>query len=323
MKDLAAALERSAPTLATLALLVLAGFLAARWVAYFAGSADAPPAAPRERPQLVRAAEALAGAHLFGIAPATGETVSSLNIKLRGVFAGGGTDAGYAIVNAGGRDEATRVGAEVVPGVTLESVHPRHVVLRRAGALERVNLEERASAPAQVAAAPRYAQASPPPPSAPAAPGATPAPPQPSSHPGARFRRPEPYAPVGDVPTETPNQAPAPAQNQAPAPAQNQAPASTQTPPAPAQTPAPKAPAPRPLSSGSPQGLVIQDVPPGSMLERIGLQPGDVVRSVNGEAVASEADVARVLQQRGMQGSITAEVQRGGMTVPIAVSGQR
>ncbi len=308
MKDLAAALERSAPTLATLALLVLAGFLAARWVAYFAGSADAPPAAPRERPQLVRAAEALAGAHLFGIAPATGETVSSLNIKLRGVFAGGGTDAGYAIVNAGGRDEATRVGAEVVPGVTLESVHPRHVVLRRAGALERVNLEERASAPAQVAAAPRYAQASPPPPSAPAAPGATPAPPQPSSHPGARFRRPEPYAPVGDVPTETQNQAPAPAQIQAPAPAQQ---------------PAPKAPAPRPLSSGSPQGLVIQDVPPGSMLERIGLQPGDVVRSVNGEAVASEADVARVLQQRGMQGSFTAEVQRGGMTVPIAVSGQR
>jgi general secretion pathway protein C len=71
------------------------------------------------------------------------------------------------------------------------------------------------------------------------------------------------------------------------------------------------------------QGLVIQDVPPGSMLERIGLQPGDVVRSVNGEAVTSEADVARVLQQRGMQGSFTAEVQRGGMTVPIAVSGQR
>jgi general secretion pathway protein C len=59
------------------------------------------------------------------------------------------------------------------------------------------------------------------------------------------------------------------------------------------------------------------------MLERIGLQPGDVVRSVNGEPVASEADVARVLQQRGMQGSFTAEVQRGGMTVPIAVSAQR
>ena len=81
--------------------------------------------------------------------------------------------------------------------------------------------------------------------------------------------------------------------------------------------------APRPLSGGLSQGLVIQDVPPGSMLERIGLQPGDVVRSVNGEAVTSEADVARVLQQRGMQGSFTAEVQRGGMTVPIAVSSQR
>ena len=124
------------------------------------------------------------------------------------------------------------------------------------------------------------------------------APPPQSSGPGARFKRPEPYAPVGDVPTEPPAPTTAP-------------------------SPAPKAPPPRPVSNGLSQGLVIQDVPPGSMLERIGLQPGDVVRSVNGEAVSSEADVARVLQQRGMQGSFTAEVQRGGMTVPIAVSGQR
>ncbi len=297
MRDLATAVERFAPTLATLAALVLAGFLAARWVAYFAGAAETPPPQQRERPQLGAVAETLAGAHLFGVAPAAGEAVSNLNIKLRGVFAGGGTDSGFAIVNAGGRDQATRIGGEVVPGVTLESVHPRHVVLRRGGALERVNLEERTSAPVQVAAAPRYAQAAPPPPAP--APGAAPAPAQ-SSNPGARFRRPEPYAPVGDVPTEA--QPPAPA---------------------PAPAPAPKAPAPRPLSGAAPQGLVIQDVPPGSMLERIGLQPGDVVRSVNGEAVSSEADVARVLQQRGMQGSFSAEVQRGGMTVPIAVSGQR
>jgi general secretion pathway protein C len=302
MKDFAAALVRIAPTLATLALLVLGGFLAARWVAYFAAPAESAPPPARERPQLGAAAQTLAGAHLFGVA-AVGETVSNLNIKLRGVFAGGGTETGFAIVNAGGRDQATRIGSEVVPGVTLEAVHAGHVVLRRAGALERVNLEERVSAQGPSAALPRLAQATPPAPrSAPApAAGAAPPPPQ-SSSPGARFKRPEPYAPVGDVPTE-----PAPA-----------GPAS-----APAPAPAPKAPAPRPLSGALPQGLVIQDVPPGSMLERIGLQPGDIVRSVNGEAVTSEADVARVLQQRGMQGAFTAEVQRGGMTVPIAVSGLR
>jgi S1-C subfamily serine protease len=103
---------------------------------------------------------------------------------------------------------------------------------------------------------------------------------------------------VGDVPTEPPQGAPA-------------------------TTPPPKPSAPRP-PSGAPQGLLIQNVPPGSVLERIGLQPGDVVQSVNGEAVASEADVARVLQSRGAQGApITAEVQRGGMTVPLALTGLR
>jgi general secretion pathway protein C len=226
---------------------------------------------------------------------AGGAAVSTLHIKLRGVFAGGGTGSGYAIVNTGGRDEATRIGAEIVAGVRLESVHAGHIMVRRGGALERVSLEERTSAQAPSAPAPRYAQAQAPGPRAGAAvAGVAPQP----SNPGGGFQRPEPYAPVGDVATEPP-------QPGAPAGAAG----------------APQGP--RPLSGAPAQGLLIQEVPPGSMLERIGLQAGDVVRSVNGEPVTSEADVARVLQQRGMQGSFTAEVQRGGMTVPIAVSTQR
>jgi general secretion pathway protein C len=295
MKDRVALLARIAPTLATLVLLVLGGFLAARWVAYFAAPSEPAASAPRERPQLGAAAQALAEAHLFGVA-ASGAAVSTLNVKLRGVFAGGGTGTGYAIVNAGARDEATRMGGEIVPGVTLESVHAGHVMLRRAGALERVNLEERISGQGP-AAAPRSAQGAPPAPRRAAPSSAAPA--AQLSSPGGGLQRPEPYAPVGDVPTEQQSGAP----GAAPAP--------------------PQAPAPRPLSGAPSQGLVIQEVPPGSLLERIGLQPGDVVRSVNGEAVTSEADVARVLQSRGMQGPVTAEVQRGGMTVPIAVSGQR
>src|SRR5262245_12211135 len=161
MKDFAAAMARVAPTLAILVLLVLGVLLATGWVTYFAApSSEAPPPA-RERPQLAAAAQALVGAQLFGIAPA-GEMASSLNVKLRGVFVGGGTGTGYAIVNAGGRDQATRIGGEVVPGVRLESVHAGHVVLRRAGALERVNLEEHISARAPNAPSPRYAQAAPP-----------------------------------------------------------------------------------------------------------------------------------------------------------------
>jgi S1-C subfamily serine protease len=69
-------------------------------------------------------------------------------------------------------------------------------------------------------------------------------------------------------------------------------------------------------------GLAIASVPPGS-IRALGLRPGDVIRSVNGEAVMSEADVARILQGPGLQGPLTAEVQRGGVTIPVVVGQQR
>jgi len=286
---------RVAPTLAMLALLVLAGWLGARWFLYFTSHGDAPPPPAREQVQLGPAADALASAHLFGAVPtaAGGEVVSNLNIKLKGVFASGPDAPSIAIVNTGDRDQATRVGGEIVPGVVLESVFPRHVLLRRAGALERVNLEERqqvAVAAPNTASVPRRVRAR-----AAAAAEAAPSP-------VVRPQRPDPHAPVGDVATEPPA-APPPAPMGAPAPQ-----------PATTAAPAPGAAA---------KGLPITSVPPGSILERLGLQPGDVIRTVNGEAVASEADVARIVQQRGAQGTFIAEVQRGGMTIPIAVSPQR
>ena len=290
MKDTAHSLLRTIPTAAMLAALVLAGWLVGRWVLYFAAPAETPPAAPRERVQLGAAAQVLADAHLFGVAAAGGEVLSNLNIKLRGVLAGA---SGLAIVNTGDRDQTARVGGEVVPGVVLEAVHARHVMLRRNGALERVNLEERqqlATAPAPQDPQRRARSRSV------AAP--EPAPRSSSPRPGARFQRPEPYAPVGDVPTEPPPAA-------APAP-----------PPAPVV--APLAP---PGAAG--KGLVVTAMPPGGLLERIGLQPGDVIRSVSGEAVANEADVMRIVQSRGAEGTLTVEVQRGGMTLPLTVKTQR
>jgi type II secretory pathway component PulC len=292
MKDTALSLLRTVPTAALLAALVLAGWLVGRWVLYFAAPVETPPAAPRERVQLGAAAQALADAHLFGVAAthAGGEVLSNLNIKLRGVLAGA---SGFAILNTGDRDQTTRVGGEVVPGVVLEAVHARHVMLRRNGALERVNLEERqqlAAAPAPQDPARRARSRSV------AAP--EPAPRSSSPRPGARFQRPEPYAPVGDVPTEQPPAA-------APAP-----------PPAPVVAP--------PVPAGAAgKGLVVTAMPPGGLLERIGLQPGDVIRSVSGEAVANEADVLRIVQSRGAEGTLTLEVQRGGMTLPLTVKTQR
>jgi general secretion pathway protein C len=290
---LGAGLVRAAPAAAMIAALALGAWLAAGWFVYFTTPPIVPAAPVRPVITIATAAETAAENHVFGAAPAAGGmAVSTFDVKLKGVFAGAAGAPGHAIVNTGGRDETARVGAEISPGVALESVHPRHIVLKRNGVFERVNLEERPllaqAAPRPVAPAPSAA----PTPPAPAAPS-TGAPqgrtePRPPAGTGARFQRPEPYAPVGDVPTEPPPASPAP----------------------------PKPPAPQ----GSAQGLVVSSVPPGSLLERIGLQPGDVIRSVNGQPVASEADVARVLQNRSLLGPVNAEVLRGGATVPLAVS---
>jgi general secretion pathway protein C len=284
-------LIRNAPTLAVLGLLLLAGWLAARWFLYFFAPTDVSPARPRQQEQLGMAAQAAADANLFGVAPTRGggQVVSNLNIKLKGVVAGGAT--GAAIVNTGGKDEAAQVGGEIAPGVVLESVHPQYMVVRRNGALERVNIEERQQIAAAVSPVLQRRTAAP-------AVGATSqvvqSPPAPTN-PDARSQRPPPYAPVGDVPTYA---APAPA------------------------SPPPGA-APPPATAAAIPGLAITSIPPGSMLERLGLQTGDVIRSVNGEAVTNETDVARIVQARGMQGPFTAEVERNGLVIPIVVGQPR
>jgi general secretion pathway protein C len=284
----AATLGRALPAAALVAALALGAWLGAGWFVYFSTPPAVPAVPAREKVTIAAAAQAAAEAHVFGAAPvAGGIAVSTLNVKLKGVFAGGAGAPGYAIVNTGGRDQSASVGAEISPGVALDSVHARHIVLKRNGIFERVNLEER---PMVAQAAPR--PVAPPPAAAPAPPapaGQTSAPPQPPAGPGARFQRPEPYAPVGDVPTEPP----------------------------PPPTPAPsKAPA----KQGGTPGLVVSSVPAGSLLERIGLRPGDVVTSVNGQPVANEADVARVLQGRSPLAPLNAEVVRGGAIIPLTVS---
>lgn len=278
-------IRRAAPAAAFAGALALGAWLGAGWFVYFTTPPVVPATPHRENITVAAAARSVAGAHVFGDAHAAGGmAVSTLNVKLRGVFAGTAGTPGYAIVNTGGRDQPAGVGAEIAPGVALESVHARHIVVKRNGVFERVNLEER---PVLAQAVPR--PAAPPPAAAPTpaspAPGAVPAPQPPRAGPGGRFQRPEPYAPVGDVPTEPP--------------------------PAPPKPPAPQ---------GSTRGVVVSEVPPGSLLQRIGLQPGDVVASVNGQPVANEADIARVLKARSALAPVSAEIVRGGALVPITVS---
>jgi general secretion pathway protein C len=65
-------------------------------------------------------------------------------------------------------------------------------------------------------------------------------------------------------------------------------------------------------------GVRMEAAPPGSLAQKLGLQPGDVIRRVNGQVVASPGDLARLYQQFATLSAIQAEVQRSGMTVQLS-----
>jgi general secretion pathway protein C len=64
-------------------------------------------------------------------------------------------------------------------------------------------------------------------------------------------------------------------------------------------------------------GVRMEQAPPGSLAQKLGLQPGDVIKKVNGQAVASTGDLARLYTQFNTLSSIQAEIQRGGSTVQL------
>src|SRR5690606_32693617 len=70
------------------------------------------------------------------------ERETSLNLKLRGVFAALGGLPALAILVVDGQDQAVATGKEIQPGVTLDSVAPDHVILVNRGARERLDLEQ-------------------------------------------------------------------------------------------------------------------------------------------------------------------------------------
>jgi general secretion pathway protein C len=71
---------------------------------------------------------------------------------------------------------------------------------------------------------------------------------------------------------------------------------------------------------GMPQGggVRMEQAPAGSLAQKLGLQPGDVIRKVNGQAVASAGDLARLYTQFATLSSVQAEVQRGTSTVQLS-----
>jgi general secretion pathway protein C len=65
-------------------------------------------------------------------------------------------------------------------------------------------------------------------------------------------------------------------------------------------------------------GVRMDAAPNGSLAQKLGLLPGDVIRRVNGQAIASSGDLARLYQQFATLSLVQAEVQRGGAMVQLS-----
>jgi general secretion pathway protein C len=59
-------------------------------------------------------------------------------------------------------------------------------------------------------------------------------------------------------------------------------------------------------------GFLVREVQSGSLYEKLGLRPGDVIRNVNGQPLTSMDDVMRLYQQFGSAERVLLDVQRQG-----------
>ena len=65
-------------------------------------------------------------------------------------------------------------------------------------------------------------------------------------------------------------------------------------------------------------GVRMDAAPPGSLAAKLGLQPGDLIRKVNGQPVSSPGDLARLYQQFATLSQVQAEVRRGNATLELS-----
>jgi general secretion pathway protein C len=59
-------------------------------------------------------------------------------------------------------------------------------------------------------------------------------------------------------------------------------------------------------------GFLVKQMQPGSLYEKLGLRPGDVIKSINGQALNSMEDAMRLYQQMTTIGDVQMEIMRGG-----------
>ncbi len=269
-------------------LFVLLCWLLARWTWVFVPNprqTETPLAAIDAQATDTQSGERLIAAHLFGVPQADlpkqaapqAVVPSSLNAKLKGVFAGVAPFPAFAIVNYEGKDQAVRLGDTLAPGVTLEQVAGDHVLFRRGTAIEKLEFDQRPLSGGQLAMGmpPRGAGA---PPQLPGQAGQFKLNVQPINQNTSAISRSELNTALQD---------------------------------------------PRQLSNlgrvgrGPNGGVSVEGAPPGSLIEKLGLQEGDVVRSLNGVPVNSEADLMRLYQHFGQAGQVRVDGERGGQPLQL------
>jgi general secretion pathway protein C len=215
--------------------------------------------------------------------PAAPAVVTSLNLKLYGVREDRASGRGSAIVGLpDGQQRSFAVGEEIVPGVTLTAVGFDNVTVSRGGAPEQLFLDQ--SAPAALVGTGGVQS------------GGAPAQ---ATAPGA--------APSGIMP-----------------------PPGTPLPIVTAPPPAPPPPPPREVDltrevqfqprvqNGRLTGVVVQPSGTGELFRGSGLQPGDVVTSLNGQRINS-AEQARAAMGQVRGGAADVVVERGGQVISMRV----
>ena len=123
-----------------LSTLILGVLLAKWWWILFAPHATFTAAIPER-------GSAMEAGRLFGVTAAndvTAQGVALPNVQLLGIFAASAGKKGFAILMLDDkRQKGVAEGEEVASGTRLVAVHDDHVLLERAGAQQRVNLESK------------------------------------------------------------------------------------------------------------------------------------------------------------------------------------
>lgn len=244
-----------------LALTLTLAWVLARWTWIFAAPQTPARAAAQETDMLgIEASRnAIASSGLFasrGTSSAPAPAPTALNIKLVGVFHA--TSAGQkslAVLSMDGKANAVfGEGREIASGVVLTAVGKDHVLIRRQGALERVEFSKGASV----------------------------------SSPGTSAFNLDVRKQGTDQFTFS----------------RGTLDRALQDPAQLAQLGA--------LSVTPGVGVSVSQAPAGSLAQKLSLQPGDVVKLVNGEAVSTNEDLLRLYQKFTGTGQVTLEGVRNG-----------